>query len=638
MPILDLHPIPFSTLVSRLDRELASAESLYGIARRDWWVPDPDFDVSMEHLGRHLGTPSGPASGPHTQLAQNLVLSWLTGGRFLELKTVQINDELAIPRPCIHAPHVGYNVEWSQELRVPQSALEYVKGWMLVHMLASEHGPGLWPGVDATWDLSLGYDLAGIESGKVSDYIASLRDASALIDDLRGELPARLRRWADVPVPSQVCDSVTLSTFHGCPASEIEAIAAHTLDLGLHTVVKLNPTLLGFARCRALLDSLGYDFVGLNEDDFAHDLQWPDMLGIVERMRARAANRGLGFGVKLSNTLVHRGPEPPFADGEVYLSGPPLHVIAFTLASELREAVGAALPITFSAGIDAKNFASVVASGIGPVTSCTDLLKGRGYANQTKYLTNLVKQMRAADAPDLDALRCRLGGSSDPAEAAAAVLRATAAGLPDDPRYARAANRKAPRKIGSDLDLLDCLTCDKCIPVCPNAANFSVPLPLGEHNRGRVRWEGDRRERSDGELLVVAKKHQIGNVIDSCNLCGSCDVWCPEDGGPYIVKPHLYLSEATWDAHRDRDGFLLDERGLRWRRGPVELSWIPQADGTARFELPTGALRLRGDEPIGSEGTGDVDLRDAVTMRLFYSAFSEARESIWLPPAQEAHA
>jgi len=629
MPTPDLYPIPFTTLVSRLDRELAAGDSLYGIGRRDWWTPDPDFDVSMEHLGRRLATPSGPASGPHTQLAQNLVLSWLTGGRFMELKTVQIDDELIIPRPCIHAPHVGYNVEWSQELRVAQSALEYVKGWMLVHMLASEHGPGLWPGVDATWDLSLGYDLAGIRSDKVGDYIASLRDASALIDSLRAELPPRLRRWGDVEVPAAVCDSVTLSTFHGCPAHEIEAIATWTLEQGLHTVVKLNPTLIGFDRCRSLLDSMGYDFIALNPADFDKDLQWPDMLGIVERMTALAAERGLQFGAKLSNTLVHHSDEPPFGDGEMYLSGPPLHVISFTLASELRDAVGPDLPITFSAGVDAKNFADIVCSGIAPVTSCTDLLKGRGYANQAKYMTALVKRMKAAEVGDLASLREHLGSG---------FLSEAAAALPDDVRYHRVKNSKPPRKIGSDLVLLDCLTCDKCIPVCPNAANFSVPLPQGEYTPGRVRWSADGLERLEGEPLVVGKKHQIGNVIDSCNLCGSCDVWCPEDGGPYIVKPHLYLSETAWADHPSRDGFVLADGGLRWRRGGVQRAWLPQPDGTVRFEVDGGALVLRGEEPISTEGAGDVDLRDALTMRLFHEAFTEARELIWLPPASEAHA
>ena len=43
---------------------------------------------------------------------------------------------LDIERPCIDMENVGYNIEWSQELTVPQSLAEYVKASMLVELLA----------------------------------------------------------------------------------------------------------------------------------------------------------------------------------------------------------------------------------------------------------------------------------------------------------------------------------------------------------------------------------------------------------------------------------------------------------------------------------------------------------------------
>ncbi len=70
-------------------------------------------------FGRNLGTLLGPAAGPNTQLAQNLVAAYVSGFRFMELKTVQTLDgeDLAalIPRPCINAQDEGYNCEWSTE-------------------------------------------------------------------------------------------------------------------------------------------------------------------------------------------------------------------------------------------------------------------------------------------------------------------------------------------------------------------------------------------------------------------------------------------------------------------------------------------------------------------------------------------
>ena len=71
-------------------------------------------------------------------MAQNILLSWLAGGRFIELKTVQVNDRLMIPRPCIDMETVGYNVEWSQELRLAESLREYVKGSMLIDVARAE--------------------------------------------------------------------------------------------------------------------------------------------------------------------------------------------------------------------------------------------------------------------------------------------------------------------------------------------------------------------------------------------------------------------------------------------------------------------------------------------------------------------
>jgi len=47
-------------------------------------------------------------------------------------------------------------------------------------------------------------------------------------------------------IPGQVCSSVCLSTMHGCPPGEIEAICAYLVsEKKLDTLVKLNPTLLG---------------------------------------------------------------------------------------------------------------------------------------------------------------------------------------------------------------------------------------------------------------------------------------------------------------------------------------------------------------------------------------------------------
>ena len=122
--MVDLFCTPFADLIQRMRLEFrnqqASSTCRRGAGSSRRKTASPDLSVTFHD--RVAGNPSGPASGPQTQMAQNLVLSWLAGGRIMELKTVQVNDELKISRPCIDATNIGYNVEWSQELRVARIA------------------------------------------------------------------------------------------------------------------------------------------------------------------------------------------------------------------------------------------------------------------------------------------------------------------------------------------------------------------------------------------------------------------------------------------------------------------------------------------------------------------------------------
>ena len=96
-------------------------------------------------------------------------------------------------------------------------------------------------------------------------FLDGMLDATALVDRLRAQIPAPWRKFRDLPFPTRISDSLTLSTFHGCPPDEIEAIVMHLIDeVGLDVVVKLNPTLLGRDELDAILhDRLGYgDIVG----------------------------------------------------------------------------------------------------------------------------------------------------------------------------------------------------------------------------------------------------------------------------------------------------------------------------------------------------------------------------------------
>jgi putative selenate reductase len=591
-------------------REAEREQKVFDLPARRFWRGAPELDLSVVVHGRPVANPVGPAAGPHGQMAQNVVLSWLAGGRFIELKTVQANDRLAIPRPCIDMETVGYNVEWSQELRLEQSLREYVKGSMLVDVARAQ---GLLGRPDdplrdtPVFDLSVGYDLAGIRSPAVRAWIASMKDARAEVEALRAGIPDDLRGARDLAFRTTLSDQVTLSTFHGCPAGEIEAMTLFLMEeMGLHVTVKLNPTLLGRREVDGLLhDVLGYRDVSTRPEDFDRDLQWDAMLGMTDRLVERARALGRELRLKLSNTLVVRNHRSFFPPGEevMYLSGPPLHVITLALVEKVRRA-RPAVPLSFSAGVDNRNFPDCVALGLAPVTVCTDLLKPGGYGRLPKYLENLESRMRELGVRTIDELRA--AAALDPATA---LARASA-----DPRY-RAASQRPPRRIGRRLALFDCINCDKCLPACPNDANFVYETEPAVVEYRNYRVEGGRAVPTAGGTFAVAGRHQIGSFQDFCNDCGNCDTFCPEDGGPYLVKPRFFGSLAAWRADAPRDGVFVDPReegasawarlGGREYRLEVDRSADRAVFGDGRVTLE---VRHRDRAPNGAtvaEGTPD---------------------------------
>jgi len=567
--MVDLVCTSFGDHVVRLHRELAAQNAVFDLPREKWFIPDAlGPDLSVRFHGHRAANPSGPAAGPHGQMAQNIVLSYLAGGRIMELKTVQVNDRLTIPRPCIDATNVGYNVEWSQELRLAESLHEYVSGAALVHIIRQGgflDGCDLrGPLGDVIYDLSVGYDLAGIQSPAVRAFIEGMLDASRLVDRLRMEIPAGYGHLRELDFPTRISDTVTLSTFHGCPADEIERICEHLINAyGVGVIIKMNPPMLGRERLEHLLhDVMGYTEIRVNPQAYATGLQFDESLDIVRRLDTLARKHGRRCGAKFSNTLEvlnHRDFFTP--DNKVmYLSGQPLFIITLALTAKFREAIGPDIPITFSAGVDQKNFADVVACNIKPVTVCTDLLRPGGYARLPRYMHRLAEDMQRLGAANIDEYilaRCADNRITNPVIAGWKNTTAIAAAAARDPRYHAAANRAVPRRINSRLVIFDCITCDKCIPVCPNDANFTYPLAAQDFAFTDFEVSPDGKVLpADGENRFQIKRSlQIANFADYCNECGNCDTFCPEYGGPFIAKPTFFSRLEDWHRHPTHDGF-----------------------------------------------------------------------------------
>ena len=614
----ELIPMPVDALLRRALNEWKANDTIYDLPRRKWWVGDADTDISVSFLGRDAASAVGPAAGPQSQLIQNIVLAWLAGARIFELKTIQINDRLEIPRPCIDARNVGYNVEWSQELRLEESLQEYIGAWWMLHLFR-EWDPVGRKAIDPVdpfiFDLSVGYDLAGIKSDQVQRWIEGIRDASTTIDALRLQLPAELAAYRDIEVPSSLSGSITLSTFHGCPPEEIEGIGEHILqDLDLDLIVKLNPTLLGFERVNDLVrGEMGYDWIHPIKDAFDEDLQWDDALPLFRRLNALATKLGRRFGVKMTNTLVVDNKDDFFADDRMYLSGQPLHVLAMNLLWALRQeedVIGDWMPVSFAAGIDRKNFADAVALGLTPITTCTDLLRPGGYGRLAGYNNQLIGRMKKMGARTVPEYIRGMYGSDEGTVARAAWhnTKAYVEGLASDPRYQAAKNTATPKKIGSHLALFDCINCDKCVPVCPNNANFAYELMPQDltYNDWMVGTDGTVTPVEEAQHFAIEKTHQLACYADFCNECGNCDIFCPEDGGPYIEKPRFFGTSDTFDLFNTHDGFVLevDDAGahrFRGRMRGVEVS-LRIADGSTEGIYSDGIVEIVVPLPDGPLG------------------------------------
>ncbi len=392
-----MRAIPFGHLMDWVLSEYAEHGSIFGVSA----IYQHENNKALPIFGETIETPIGPAAGPHSQLAQNLIAAYVAGSRFFELKTVQILDgeDLPVEKPCIRAEDECYNVEWSTELRVPEAFDEYVKGWLAMKLLSLELGLGSPTGF--VFNMSVGYDLEGIQSEKINRYIEGMKKAgeTAVWKESLAWAQANLRRFKKIDeaflrgLDDKVCKSITLSTLHGCPPAEIERIASYLIrEKGLHTYVKCNPTLLGYAFARKTMDAMGYDYLAFDDHHFRHDLQFGDAIPMFKRLKVLAEEKGLSFGVKLTNTFpvkIIRGELP---GQEMYMSGKSLYPLSIALAEKVEAAMGGSLRVSYSGGADAFNIGGIFSAGIWPITMATTLLKPGGYG-RLRPIASLLSRM-----------------------------------------------------------------------------------------------------------------------------------------------------------------------------------------------------------------------------------------------------
>ena len=464
------YPTQLEQLLILILKQLDDDEVL-GIPKELFFVPKKDDFFKLEYINKKLDSPLGVAAGPQTQLAQNIVIAWLTGARFIELKTVQTLDEIEVLKPCIDMQDEGYNCEWSQELKIKSAFNEYLNAWIIIHILNDKLG---YDDLGTIFNLSVGYDLKGIMLPNVQWFLDKMTDAGDLLQQKIELIKDIYPNVKNINIPKQISDNVTLSTMHGCPPEEIEQIANYLLiERKLNTIIKLNPTLLGKNSVAQIIENSGFK-TNVPDVAFEHDITFDDAVAMIKRLLIISEEKKLFFGIKLTNTLESTNNKTNFDKSAdmMYMSGRALHPISINLVRKIQNYFDGKLTISFSGGADAFNIVDIISCGIKPVTVSSDLLKPGGYGRLAQYYDNL--RNNNDDLKNIDELIVKksINNSNNSRLCSLSNLNDYAKKVLESNLYKKNSFIEPSIKTSRELGKFDCIAAP-CETTCPT--NQNVP-------------------------------------------------------------------------------------------------------------------------------------------------------------------
>lgn len=467
------HPTNLTHLLQSVENELDKQGSFFGIPCELMFVSKKNECITQNIFRQTIDSPLGVAAGPHSQLAHNIVAAWLMGARYIELKTVQTLDEIEVAKPCIDMQDEGYNCEWSQELTLEQSFDEYLKAWIAVHYFNRTlfgNAP-----LNTIFNMSVGYDLKGILNENVQWFFDKMKNCEHELKHKIEAAKCHFPLLTDINIPAQISNNITLSTMHGCPANEIEDIAHYLMkSKGLHTFVKLNPTLLGPVELRKILNEQSGFKSEIPDEAFGHDLKYTDAVKIITSLQKTATDKNLEFGLKLTNTLETVNFKKIFGSDVpmMYMSGRSLHKLSVNIGRKLQNEFDGKLQLSFSGGADAFNVADLLAAGFKTVTVSSDLLKPGGYMRLHQYFDQLHTRFENLKADSIESWISNNANIQDVSEAAHANLKSYADAVLTDIRYKRANIHDKNIKTNRELGYFDCISAP-CRDTC--ATNQDIP-------------------------------------------------------------------------------------------------------------------------------------------------------------------
>ena len=143
-----MRPIPFGELMNWVLEEYRTEGTIFGVNELYRHTSGKTLPIFTEQVE----TPFGPAAGPHTQLAQNLIAAYVGGSRFFEVKTVQIIDgeDLPVAKPCIKAEDECYVV--TQHYSTPMTDHAFMEPECAIGIPDGDGGLLMYTGSQSVYD------------------------------------------------------------------------------------------------------------------------------------------------------------------------------------------------------------------------------------------------------------------------------------------------------------------------------------------------------------------------------------------------------------------------------------------------------------------------------------------------------
>ena len=306
----------------------------------------------------------------------------------------------------------------------------------------------------------------------------------------------------------------------------------------------------------------------------------------------------------------------------MYLSGAPLHVITLSLVERVRRARprGAALLLGRRRQPQLRRLR-------GPRPGAGDRLHRPAQAGRLRPAAEVPREPRGADARagratvgDYVVKACGRARRRSPARPASPLREALLASLRSDrvdlrrswrgqeaattswcgrrrcstrrsssrgrrPTRYRAESLRPPRRIGRHLALFDCINCDKCLPACPNDANFVYEVEPLAREYESYRVEGGHAVPVAGRAgSRCASATRSGPSRTSATTAATATRSAPRTAGRTSRSRASSARSRPGGSRRTRDGFFVEV-----------------APGTRR---DVGAPRRRRVPPRGGPGGG----------------------------------